>query len=106
MATDIKAPSWKGRWLRRVFWFIPSANPDHEALYPRIRRWLIEVDDSGTPQREIGLDEEGNPLVAAPDIRNMGFWTDSPYRFSVTEGEPIDATYFESVWRHEKGVIQ
>ena len=98
-AIDFKAPSRTARSVRRLLWFIPSASPDHEALYSKVRRWLLEVDDSGAPQREVGLAEDGNPLIAAPDGRNFGFWTDSPYRFHSSEGEAIDAAYFETLWR-------
>jgi len=55
------------------------ANPDNERLYPRVSRWLLEIEtDDGIPTREIGLDEHGNTLLAAPDHRNWGFWTDEP----------------------------
>ena len=92
--------------MRRLLWFIPSASPDHEARYSKVRRWLLEVDDSGAPQREVGLADDGNPLIAAPDERNFGFWTDSSYLFHSSEGEAIDAAYFETLWRLALGARQ
>jgi hypothetical protein len=98
-ATDFASPDWKERLVRAVLFFIRRASPDHEALYPYVRKWLIEIDEFGQTHREIGLDHNGTPLLAAPDEKNIGFWTDAPYRFTPHESEPIDAGYFESLWQ-------
>ncbi|MFX5693339.1 hypothetical protein ABTE17_21910, partial [Acinetobacter baumannii] len=56
---------------------IPKANPDFEHLYPKVKRWLLEVEiPARLPKREIGLDKDGNVLASAPIGRNYGFWVD------------------------------
>lgn len=97
--TDLRTPDWRNRLARAMLFFIPRASPDHEPIYPRVRKWLVEIDDSGQPNREIGLDHDGLPVLAAPNERNAGFWTDSPYRFTAEEGEVIEAAYFEALWK-------
>ena len=57
---------------------IPKANPDYETQIDRVKSWLIELDtDSGIPQREIGLDDKGNPILKLPFRANYGYWTDN-----------------------------
>jgi hypothetical protein len=97
-ATDFRPDDWKTKAARVLFGFIPRASPDNERLYPHVKKWLVEIDDNGTPQREIGLGDGGIPLFAAPDKRNCGFWTDSPYTFTTNELEPVSAEEFEVNW--------
>ena len=95
-ATDLPAADWKVKALRRLLWFIPRGAPDHEPLYPQVRKWLVEVDDRGNVAREIALGENGTPLFIAPDTRNRGFWSD--HVFSDDELAPVEASHFESLW--------
>jgi hypothetical protein len=81
--------------LRKI---TPPANPDLEALYPAVRLWWIELDDYGTPQREIGFDSSGSPVVAGPIGTNMGFWTDSHMTFAPKDHESVSPERFEGVW--------
>jgi hypothetical protein len=97
-ATDFHPPDWKTRLIRTLFFFVPDGNPDHEQFYPSIRKWLLEVDDRGIPQREVALGDEDVPLFAAPDDRNHGFWTDNSYAFSANELEPVEPSRFEECW--------
>jgi hypothetical protein len=97
-ATDLRADDWGTKAVRILLGFIPRASPDNEHLYPHVKKWPLEIDDKGNPQREIGLGVEGIPLFAAPDIRNYGFWTDSPYVFTAHELEPISVEEFEFNW--------
>ena len=97
-ATDFSAPDWKIRLAKAVLFFIPAANPYSETLYPRVRKWLIEVDDDGAPSREIGLDADGLPLFRAPEARDLGFWTDSDVLFAPVDLEPIPAEDFARLW--------
>lgn len=56
----------------------PVSNPDFINEIPKIITWLIEFeDDSYFPNREIGLNEMGEPIVAMPWKSNYGYWTDS-----------------------------
>ena len=101
-ATDLPAADWKVKALRLLLWFIPRGAPDHESLYPGVKKWLVEVDDGGDVAREIALGENDVPLFVAPDGRNRGFWSD--HVFSKDELAPVEASYFESLWaRHVSG---
>ncbi|MFH2045133.1 MAG: hypothetical protein ABIK92_08290 [Pseudomonadota bacterium] len=90
--------NWKVRLINALLFFIPRANPDNEKLYPQVAKWLIEIDDKAIPSREIGLDIDNNPLFAAPDERNYGFWSDTSEPFNKTDLEPVDKEYFEAMW--------
>jgi hypothetical protein len=88
----------EGLLVKALRTVIPAANPDLEAHYQSVRLWWIELDDRGTPQREIGFDSSGSPVAAGPIGRNMGFWTDSPMKFVVENYEAVSPRLFEEVW--------
>ena len=89
----------KSNWkIRLLSVFIPKADPDNELLYPLVDTWLLEVDDNGKPNREIGLDKQGVPIFSAPDHRNSGLWTDSPVTVDRENLVPIKRSYFEAMW--------
>jgi hypothetical protein len=100
LATNFGPDSWQVRLLRALLFFIPRANPDNEPLYRHVKRWYLELDDSGVPVREIGLGPDGAPLFAAPDERNFGFWTDSTETFPKDQFSPVLPDEFERLW-HE-----
>ena len=57
---------------------IPKTNPDYENQIDNVKSWLVELEtDSGIPQREIGLDDEGNTILKMPYKDNYGYWTDN-----------------------------
>ncbi|MCV6623233.1 MAG: hypothetical protein OIF51_15940 [Cellvibrionaceae bacterium] len=87
------------RMIRTPLFFIPQASPDHEKLYPRVSKWFIEVDDSGVPVRELGMDKDNVPLFGAPDERNFGFWTDSNKTFELEELELSTQQEFDALWQ-------
>jgi hypothetical protein len=76
-ATDFRPFDWRAKLIKSVLWFIPHANPDFERRYPEVRMWYVEVNEKGAPQRELGVSASGEPIVAGPWGRNIGFWTDS-----------------------------
>ena len=86
------------RLVKAILFFIPRANLDQERLYPEVAKWFIEIDESGVPCREIGIDSNGNPLFAAPNARNCGLWTDSNKTFENNELEQSSQEEFESMW--------
>jgi hypothetical protein len=90
---------WRARFLRAVLFFIPNANPDHEKLYPEVSEWLLEIDEKGRPNREIGLDSKGQSLLAAPDEKNFGLWTDSPSILDPQQYDQVTKEEFEEKWR-------
>ena len=98
LATSIPASDWRVKLFRTVFFFIPSANPDFESSYPKVRHWYVEIDESGNAVREIGLDAQGEPIVAGPWGENYGFWTDSPGPFPTESSDQLSAVDFEQKW--------
>jgi hypothetical protein len=90
---------WPVRLLRVLLWFVPHANPDNEPLYPLVRRWALEIDETGKPVREVGLGADSIVLFRAPDRRNRGMWTDSPVTISLHGLEPMEQHAFEDLWQ-------
>ena len=104
LATDFPGDDWRVRLLYVVLFFIPKANPDFEPLYPKVRRWLVEVDDDGESVREIGLDEHGAAITVGPWERNYGLWTDSPGPFPAESAQEISQAEFDRVWASFQGL--
>lgn len=89
---------WRVKLIKLVLFFMPVANPDIEKLYPRVKKWLLEIGDDGCACREIALDE-GRVLFCTPNDRNTGFWTDmAAAKFEDEELIEIPKSDFESVW--------
>ena len=106
LATNFGPETWQVRVLRYILFFIPKANPDNEKLYPVFKTWYLELNDSNIPVRETGLGENGEPLFAAPNERNFGFWTDSSEAFDTKHLQAITAEEFETRWREvQKGKL-
>ncbi|MDR0793515.1 MAG: hypothetical protein LBE82_09430 [Chitinophagaceae bacterium] len=82
---------------------IPKANPDFENEIDEVQYWLVECDDkTGIPEREIGLNKEGQVILKMPYKENYGYWTDNNLllddfkkHFVVSE---ISKDYFEKSW--------
>jgi len=83
------------RVLRKL---LPLANPDFDRSYALVRKWWVEVDETGTPQRELGFDAHGSVIVAGPLGNNFGFWTDSAMTFDPAEYKVIPDDEFSSAW--------
>jgi hypothetical protein len=64
-ATSFGPPDWRIKLIKAVLFFIPAANPDSEWLYPKVKRWILEVEDDGTPAREVALDVSGRANAAS-----------------------------------------
>jgi hypothetical protein len=71
------------RSLKKAFTYIltkiiPKANPDFDDKIVEVQYWLVECDDeTGIPEREIGLDKDGRVLLKMPFKNNYGYWTDN-----------------------------
>ena len=89
---------WSARLLRTVLFFVPNANPDHEKLYPEVSEWLLEIDERGRPNREIGLNSDGQSILSAPDDKNFGLWTDSPNILDPKQYVQVTQEEFEKKW--------
>jgi hypothetical protein len=82
---------------------IPKANPDFDSKIKEVKIWLVEChNETGIPEREIGIDKEGKTILKMPYKDNYGYWTDNnliledfKHRFSTTE---INKEYFEKSW--------
>lgn len=73
-----------------------DSNPNYNLS--AVDEWWIEFDDAGQPQREIGLDHEGETILAGPDDDNYGFWHDTNMKYTDFDGVEIGAEKFESRW--------
>jgi hypothetical protein len=87
---------------------LPKANPDFDGKIQDVRQWILEVDDEeGTPDREIGLDDNGNVLMIMPWRNNYGFWTDSNVRVDELAKSHkmnfVDRQEFEKLWSEFDG---
>ena len=57
---------------------IPKANRDFDDKIDEVQYWLVECDnETGIPEREIGLDKEGRVILKMPFKDNYGYWTDN-----------------------------
>jgi|SRR5688572_13354773 hypothetical protein len=82
---------------------VPEANPDFEKKIDEVKIWLIECDNNGgLPQREIGIDKDGQVIIKMPFKNNWGYWTDNNLvledfrqRFQTNE---ISQDFFETKW--------
>ena len=46
---------------------IPKGNPDFDDKIKEVQYWLVECDnETGTPEREIGLNKEGRVIMKMP----------------------------------------
>jgi hypothetical protein len=82
---------------------IPEANPDYDNRIDDVKTWLIEIDEeTNLPNREIGLDENGNVIMIMPDDRNYGYWTDNNLKKEDFENhfetEEKDSEEFDELW--------
>ncbi len=51
--------------IRLIGIFFPDANPDYR--FHLVRCWLVEFDEHDEPWREVGVGENGEPVLAGPD---------------------------------------
>lgn len=51
----------------------PKVNPDFHDKYHNVVYWWLELNEESVPVREIGFDDDGEVIVAAPFARNKGF---------------------------------
>ena len=85
-----------------------DSNLDYRGKWHLVKEWLIEFveyefSEYGSPWREIGLDHNGEPVLAGPDDTNYGFWCDTNLTWKdVVEkrfvGEEISKVEFEKAW--------
>ena len=77
---------------------LPSANPDFEKKYQNVVKWYLEIDDSGKPTREIGIDTKEKTIVIGPYQGNRGLWPDSLVILEPKDYDSLAKTDFETEW--------
>lgn len=100
---DIKDGFIKKMVKKALLAILPMANPDFDDKIDDVIYWLVECDDeTGFPEREIGLDKEWQVILKMPFGNNYGYWTDNNLLvkdfkeyFSVSE---ISKKDFEHNW--------
>jgi hypothetical protein len=82
--------------------FIPKANPDFEHIIYNVSYWKIEFhNQEKAVWREIGFDKNDQLIVAMPDKRNYGFWSDNNLTlkdFKNLGSSIIEQEEFEKDW--------
>ena len=87
---------WWARILRRL---LPSGNADLDVLQGQVTLWWLEVDEAGRPQREIGFDRSGAPIVLGPIGDNVGLLIDASDDWRDHKADSADAAAgFETAW--------
>jgi len=57
---------------------LSKANPDYDDKITEVKYWLVEIDnETGIPEREIGLDSNDHAIMKMPHKNNYGYWTDN-----------------------------
>jgi hypothetical protein len=96
--------SLKNTFIRILTKIIPKANPEFDDKINNVQYWLVECEDeTGIPQREIGLDKEGRVIVKMPFGANYGYWTDNNLLLDNFKehfaGSEISKESFERNWQ-------
>lgn len=84
---------------------IPKGNPDFDKQIDNVEFWLLECEiESGIPEREIGIDKNGNVIVKMPFKDNYGYWTDNNLKFNdfieKFKATEIEKREFEFNWEN------
>jgi hypothetical protein len=78
---------------------IPSEYPNLDNYWEQTKIWWLEIDRDGTPQREIGFDSQGQPIVIGPIGGNSGFLLDSCDNWKDSKEDSVEAAKkFEITW--------
>lgn len=72
-------------------------NPTYQPKMHLVKEWLIEFDDD-TPWREIGIGDDGEPVLAGPTSIDYGFWLDTNMHYSDFEENVLEQSVFEEYW--------
>ncbi len=83
--------------------FIPIANPDFDDKIFFISNWFLEFDNENSiPNREIGLNSEGEVILKMPYKENCGYWVDNNLTYNdfkeTFKYKIIDEEIFQKKW--------
>jgi hypothetical protein len=95
LATDWEKEA-PGTLMKLIRIFFRDPNPDYRLHL--VHSWLVEFDDDGNPRREVGVGQNGEPVLAGPDERNYGFWLDTNMTRRDFTGDEITREEFEEQW--------
>ena len=105
VSTSLDAGRWRResdqrQVLRSVLEAVlPLRNPDFEERFDDVCRWLLEVDGAtGLVSREVGLDADDRPIVAAPMGENVGFWAGTSDPLDWRGMVRVEAVVFDAAW--------
>ena len=84
--------------VKVLFSWVPKGSPDYDRCPWPVAYWLVEVDNDGWAEREIGFTAQHQPVLYAPTDRNMGLWTDSDRVFSPEQFEAQNEYPFAATW--------
>ena len=74
----------------------PKVNPDFHDKYDNVVYWWLELNEESIPVREIGFDDDGKAIVAAPLGKNKGLFTHSKPK--VKGFYPVEMYQFVIQW--------
>ena len=98
IATDWDTPKPDGVFVKLLRRIIPEANPNYRNKMHLIDTWFIEFDEQGLPSREVGVDTDGQPVVAGPTSVDYGYWLDANVTDADLSGVEIEQDEFEALW--------
>lgn len=98
IATDWDSPKPGGMLVGLLRRIIPEANPSYRDKMHLVDTWYIEFDEQGLPNREVGVDIDGQPVVAGPTSTDYGFWLDTNVTDVDLDGVEIQQEEFELLW--------
>ncbi|MCK6610375.1 MAG: hypothetical protein L6Q78_04975 [Bacteroidia bacterium] len=89
--------------IAKIFRLIfPAANPDFDPKINSVNTWLLEFNEEGIPVKEIGLNNNGKPIIKMPYKDNVGYWTDIGMHFNKFserfQVEKINQVEFYKFW--------
>ncbi len=80
----------------------PKVNPDFYQIYKHVVYWWLELSEEGIPLREIGFNDGGEAIVAAPFGENRGIFTHSKPK--VKGFYPVEMYQFVCEWEAFVGI--
>jgi len=93
-----------GLLFRALTWVLmrvlPKASPDYDKRIRDVAYWLVQVDEQGQAEREIGFNAQHEPILFAPTNRNYGLWTDSDRVFAPEQFDSRNDFPFDSTWNN------
>ena len=100
---DLSYSFWKNLLIKILSKILPVANPDFDKKIDDVKYWMIEFDETGLAEREIGLDRNSKVILKMPFKNNYGYWTDNNLQFDdfikTFVCEKIEKKVFEHKWQ-------